>query len=105
MNDKIITVSGTNITDAIMNEVKIFNGVADVKLLKHWVETAFLAKKIKIDFINENLQHILKQQEFNSLAEQLKFINNFYNKDFNKLYHAEIDYSFELLISPYFNLL
>jgi preprotein translocase subunit SecD len=41
-------IIGTNITDAIMNEVKTFPGVFDSKFLKHWAEEYLLAKKITL---------------------------------------------------------
>jgi preprotein translocase subunit SecD len=46
--DKTITISGRNLTDAIMNEVRTFKDVRDVKILKHWAENVFLAKKINL---------------------------------------------------------
>lgn len=71
MNDKIITVSGTNITDAIMNEVKIYSGVADVKLLKHWVETAFLAKKINLGLDLQGGMYLVLQANFEGIQAKL----------------------------------
>ena len=32
----------------VMNELKNFQGISDVKILKHWVERVFLAKKINL---------------------------------------------------------
>lgn len=71
MNDKLITVSGTNITDAIMNEVKIFNGVSDVKLLKHWVETAFLAKKINLGLDLQGGMYLVLQANFEGIQAKI----------------------------------
>jgi len=71
MNDKIITVSGTNITDAIMNEVKIYSGVADVKLLKHWVETYFLAKKINLGLDLQGGMYLVLQANFEGIQTKL----------------------------------
>ncbi len=71
MNDKIITVSGTNITDAIMNEMKIYPGVADVKLLKHWVESAFLAKKINLGLDLQGGMYLVLQADFDSIKAKL----------------------------------
>ena len=71
VNNKIITVSGTNITDAIMNEVKIYNGVADVKLLKHWVESAFLAKKINLGLDLQGGMYLVLQANFEGIQTKL----------------------------------
>jgi preprotein translocase subunit SecD len=71
VNDKIVTVSGTNITDAIMNEMKIYSGVADVKLLKHWVETAFLAKKINLGLDLQGGMYLVLQANFEGIQTKL----------------------------------
>jgi preprotein translocase subunit SecD len=83
MNDKIITVSGTNITDAIMNEVKIYSGVADVKLLKHWVETAFLAKKINLGLDLQGGMYLVLQANFEGI--QTKIGRELTEKDKNEI--------------------
>lgn len=83
MNDKIITVSGTNITDAIMNEVKIYSGVADVKLLKHWVETAFLAKKINLGLDLQGGMYLVLQANFEGI--QAKIGRELTEKDKNEI--------------------
>ncbi len=70
-NDKVITVSGTNITDAIMNEVKIYPGVADVKLLKHWVEKAFLAKKINLGLDLQGGMYLVLQADFDRIQQEM----------------------------------
>ncbi len=71
INDKIIIVSGTNITDAIMNELKIYSGVSDVKLLKHWVETAFLAKKINLGLDLQGGMYLVLQANFEGIQTKL----------------------------------
>jgi len=83
INDKIITVSGTNITDAIMNEVKIYTGVADVKLLKHWVETAFLAKKINLGLDLQGGMYLVLQANFEGI--QAKIGRQLTEKDKNEI--------------------
>jgi preprotein translocase subunit SecD len=70
-NNKIITVSGTNITDAIMNEIKIYSGVGDVKLLKHWVEKAFLAKKINLGLDLQGGMYLVLQANYESIQKKL----------------------------------
>jgi len=71
-NGKIITISGTNITDAIMNEMKIYTGVADVKLLKHWVEKAFLAKKINLGLDLQGGMYLVLQANYEGIQAKLK---------------------------------
>lgn len=71
IEDKTMTVSGRNLTDAVMNEVKVLNGVADTKLLKHWAENAFLAKKINLGLDLQGGMHLVLQANFDSIQKKL----------------------------------
>lgn len=71
VNDKKMIVSGRNITDAIMNEVRIFNGVSDAKMLKHWVETTFLAKKINLGLDLQGGMYLVLQANFDSIQQKI----------------------------------
>ncbi len=70
-NGKIMIVSGRNITDAIMNEIRIFNGVSDARLLKHWVESAFLAKKINLGLDLQGGMDLVLQANFGGIQKKL----------------------------------
>jgi len=69
--DKSITVSGSNLTDATMNEIAIMNGVKDVSFLKHWVEETFLAKKINLGLDLQGGMHLVLQANFESIQKKL----------------------------------
>jgi len=71
LNEQTLIVSGTNITDAIMNEVRIYKGVADARLLKHWVETTFLAKKINLGLDLQGGMHLVLQANFDGIQKKL----------------------------------
>jgi len=71
IDNKTIIVSGRNLTDAVMNEVKVLNGVADTKLLKHWAETAFLAKKINLGLDLQGGMHLVLQANFESIQKKV----------------------------------
>lgn len=71
INDKTIVVSGRNITDAIMNEVRIFNGVSDARMLKHWVETTFLAKKINLGLDLQGGMYLVLQANFEGIQQKI----------------------------------
>lgn len=71
LNDKTLIVSGRNITDAIMNEVRIYSGVSDAKLLKHWVETTFLAKKINLGLDLQGGMYLVLQANFEGIQEKI----------------------------------
>ncbi len=71
IDDKTIIVSGRNLTDAVMNEIKVLKGVADTKLLPHWAETAFLAKKINLGLDLQGGMHLVLQANFDSIQKKL----------------------------------
>ncbi len=70
-NGMVIIVSGTNITDAIMNELKNFQGISDVKILKHWVERVFLAKKINLGLDLQGGMYLSLQANFAGIEQKL----------------------------------
>lgn len=70
-DNKIIIISGRNLTDAVMNEIKVINGVADAKLLKHWAETAFLAKKINLGLDLQGGMHLVLRANYDSIEKKL----------------------------------
>ncbi len=69
---KKILIRGRNITDAVMNEVKIFKGVKDVKILKHWVEEKLLAKKINLGLDLQGGMHLVLRADFDGMQKKLK---------------------------------
>lgn len=71
MSEQTLVVSGRNITDAIMNEVRIYKGVSDAKLLKHWVETTFLAKKINLGLDLQGGMHLVLQANFEGIQNKI----------------------------------
>jgi preprotein translocase subunit SecD len=71
VNDRIMIVSGRNITDAIMNEIRTYQGVVDAKLLKHWVEKVFLAKKINLGLDLQGGMHLVLQADFEGIQKKL----------------------------------
>lgn len=70
-DENVIMVHGRNLTDATMNEIKIFPGVSEVKLLKHWVEKVFLAKKINLGLDLQGGMHLVLQANFEGIQEKL----------------------------------
>jgi preprotein translocase subunit SecD len=70
-DEDVVIVRGSNITDAIMNEIKILPGVSDVKVLKHWVEEVFLAKKISLGLDLQGGMHLVLQANFEGIQEKL----------------------------------
>jgi len=71
IENKLITVTGRNLTDAVMNEVKVLNGVADAKVLKHWAETVLLAKKINLGLDLQGGMHLVLRANFDSIQKKL----------------------------------
>ncbi|HMB20919.1 MAG TPA: hypothetical protein VKQ10_07620, partial [Spirochaetota bacterium] len=69
--DNAILVSGINLSDAVMNEVRIFPGVIDAKLLPHWAESAVLAKKINLGLDLQGGMHLVLQADFKQMEKKL----------------------------------
>ncbi|MFH0974927.1 MAG: protein translocase subunit SecD [Spirochaetota bacterium] len=65
-----IEASGLKITDAVMNEVKIFKGVKDVKILPHWAEKAFLAKKVNFGLDLQGGMDLVMMANFEKIKKQ-----------------------------------
>lgn len=70
-DENVIIVRGSNLTDAIMNEINILPGVSEVKVLKHWVEKTFLAKKISLGLDLQGGMHLVLQANFEGIQEKL----------------------------------
>ncbi len=68
--ENVVTVSGYRITNAIMNEVKIFPGVSDVKILPHWAERAVLAKKINLGLDLQGGMSLVLRADFESIERK-----------------------------------
>ncbi|MCL2155501.1 MAG: hypothetical protein FWH53_07555, partial [Leptospirales bacterium] len=71
VNDKTIRVSGRNVTDAIMNEMKIYNGVADAKILDHWVQKFLPAKKITLGLDLQGGMYLALQADFEDIEKRV----------------------------------
>ncbi len=67
----IVTIKGSNLTDAIMNEINILPGVENVGMLPHWVEETFLAKKISLGLDLQGGMHLVLQANFEGIQEKL----------------------------------
>jgi protein-export membrane protein SecD len=69
--DKIIVeAAGINITDAVMNEVRVFRGVKNAKILPGWAEKAILAKKINLGLDLQGGMHLVMMADFNKIKKQ-----------------------------------
>ncbi|MCL1864595.1 MAG: protein translocase subunit SecD [Spirochaetes bacterium] len=71
INDKTIIVSGRNVTDAIMNEMKIYNGVADAKILDHWAQKFLPAKKITLGLDLQGGMYLVLQADFEGIEKKV----------------------------------
>jgi protein-export membrane protein SecD len=66
----LVQAGGLNITDAVMNEVKTFKGVKDVKILPHWAEKAVLAKKINFGLDLQGGMELVMMANFDKIKRQ-----------------------------------
>ena len=66
-----ILVKGNNLTDAIMNEVRIFPGVREVSFQKHPMEKYLLAKKISLGLDLQGGMHLVLRANFEGIQKKL----------------------------------
>jgi protein-export membrane protein SecD len=66
----MVQAGGLNITDAVMNELRIFKGVKDVKILPHWAEKAVLAKKINYGLDLQGGMELVMMADFEKIKKQ-----------------------------------
>ena len=69
----VISGSGFDLSDAIMNEARSqYEGVNEVKFLKHWVEKYFLSKKVNLGLDLQGGMHIVLRAKFEKIEEEFK---------------------------------
>ncbi len=66
----VLTIEGYNISDAVMNEVKTFEGVVDVRILPHWAENAVLAKKINLGLDLQGGMSLVLRADFENMERK-----------------------------------
>ena len=66
-----LIISGQNLTDAIMNEVRTYDGVRDAVFLKHWAEDYLLAKKINLGLDLQGGMHLVLQANFEKIEKKM----------------------------------
>ncbi len=68
--DTTITVTGRNLNDAVMNDVRTFPGVRNAVILKHWAEEAVLAKKVNLGLDLQGGMHLVLQADFEKIESK-----------------------------------
>ena len=70
--DDSLIVSGSSITDATMNEIKILPGISQVNILPHWAEKSILAKKINLGLDLQGGMHLVMRANFEKIERKTK---------------------------------
>lgn len=65
-----VSAGGQGITDAVMNEVRAFPGVANAVIQKHWAEDAVMAKKINLGLDLQGGMHLVMQADFKRIESR-----------------------------------
>ncbi len=68
--DGTIIVAGGNLTDAIMNEIRTYEGVRDASFLKHWAEEYLMAKKINLGLDLQGGMHLVMRANFEKFEKK-----------------------------------
>jgi preprotein translocase subunit SecD len=87
----IILVKGTNITDAVMNDVRNFPGVKDAVILKHWAEKLFLAKKINLGLDLQGGMYLVLQADFKKIESRSLEKKKLTDKEKTELTHQALE--------------
>jgi len=66
-----VYITGTNLTDAIMNEVRVYKGVRNAKIMKHWAEDFVLAKKINLGLDLQGGMHLVLRANFEKIEKKM----------------------------------
>jgi preprotein translocase subunit SecD len=64
-----ITVVGSNLTDAIMNEVRTFQGVKEVSFRRHWAEDLVMARKINLGLDLQGGMQVTLRADFEKIGK------------------------------------
>jgi len=59
-----LTITGRNLNDAVMNDVRTFPGVRTSVIRKHWAEDLVMAKKINLGLDLQGGMHLVLQADF-----------------------------------------
>jgi len=67
-----VTAYGDSITDAVMNEVRVFPGVNEAAIAKHWAEDMLKAKKINLGLDLQGGMHLVLRANFQKIEKKKK---------------------------------
>lgn len=65
-----VLVRGFGISDAVMNEIRIYSGIKDAKILKHWSEKIFYAKKINLGLDLQGGMQLVLQANYEKMERK-----------------------------------
>lgn len=68
--ENTIRIRGYGLSDAVMNEVKTFQGVRSVQILPHWAEKALLAKKMNLGLDLQGGMNLVLRADFESIEKK-----------------------------------
>ncbi len=69
-SENILLISGRGINDAVKNEIRIFEGVDDARILKTWVEDKLMAKKINLGLDLQGGMHLILQANYGKVIQK-----------------------------------
>ena len=65
-----LTITGRNLNDAVMNDVRTFPGVRNSVILKHWAEDAVMAKKVNLGLDLQGGMHLVLQADYEKIESK-----------------------------------
>jgi preprotein translocase subunit SecD len=86
-----VTGSGGAVNDAVMNDVRSFDGVANAVIEKHWAENLVLAKKINLGLDLQGGMHLVLQSDFKKIESKMPDKTKLSDKDKTELTHQALE--------------
>lgn len=65
-----LTITGRNLNDAVMNDVRTFPGVRNSVILKHWAEDVVMAKKVNLGLDLQGGMHLVLQADYEKIESK-----------------------------------
>lgn len=71
VEDNTITISSRRLTEAVMNEIRAFDGVIDAEFRPHWAEEKLMARKMNLGLDLQGGMHLVLSADFENIQRQL----------------------------------
>ena len=68
----VITISSVRLTEAVMNEIRSFDGVLDAYFHPHWAEEKIMARRMNLGLDLQGGMHLVLRADFDAIERRLE---------------------------------